>query len=339
MRLYFFLPEMTMKTIEDVRASLKPYPIEVDFPDIRQWKESPSGVDYVHSFDSGVAGPHVLIMALTHGNEVSGAIALDRFLKKGLRPRQGRLTLAFGNVEAYHQFNPQDIDATRYLDEDMNRVWVESRLDGPEQSRELNRARALRPIIETVDVLLDIHSMHEEAAPIMMSGACKKGLRMAAALGVPDHVIADAGHKNGCRLRDFQGFGDETSPKNALLIETGQHVSAISAEVALDTAARFLILTGTVDEADVAEFLQPVHPGPQRFFEVTDPIIAQTMDFQFSEDFKGLEQIERAGTVIATDGNKPIVTPYDNCVLIQPSVRHLGEGVTVVRLAKVIDAP
>jgi predicted deacylase len=328
-----------MKTIEDVRAALKPYPIEVEFPDITPWKDSATGVDYVHSFDSGVAGPHVLIMALTHGNEVSGAITLDRFLKKGLRPRHGRLTLAFGNVEAYHHFNPQDIDATRYLDEDMNRVWLESRLDGPEQSRELRRARELRPIIETVDLLLDIHSMHEEAAPIMMSGACKKGLRMAADLGVPEHVIADAGHKNGCRLRDFQGFGDESSAKNALLIETGQHVSAVSTQVALDTAARFLILTGTVSEADVAEFLQPVTPAAQRFLKVTEPIVAKTMDFRFVEDFKGLEQIKHAGTVIAMDGDDPVVTPYDNCVLIQPSVRHLGEGVTVVRLAKVIDAP
>jgi predicted deacylase len=328
-----------MKTLEDVRASLKPYPIEVEFPDITPWKNSDSGVDYVHTFDSGVAGPHVMIMALTHGNEVSGAITLDRFLKKGLRPLRGRLTLAFGNVEAYHHFDPQAIDATRYLDEDMNRVWVESRLDGTEQTRELRRARELRPIVETVDLLLDIHSMHEEAAPIMMSGACKKGLRMAAALGVPEYVIADAGHKNGRRLRDFQGFGDEASPKNALLIETGHHVSAASAAVALDTAARFLMLTGSVNEADVAEFLHPVKPRPQHFVQVTEPIIANTMDFRFCEDFKGLELIEQAGTVIARDGDQDVVTPYDNCILIQPSIRHLGEGVTVVRLARVIEAP
>lgn len=326
-----------MKTIEDVRASLTPYPIEVQFPDISQWKEGNTGVEYVYSFDSGVPGPHVMIMALTHGNEVSGAITVNRFLLKGLRPRRGQLTLGFGNVEAYQHFNPQDIDATRYLDEDMNRVWVESRLDGAEDTRELRRARLLRPLIETVDLLLDIHSMHEDGAPVMMSGACEKGLGLAAELGMPEHVIVDAGHKNGRRLRDFQGFGDESSAKNALLIETGQHVSARSEAVALDTAARFLIITGAVDEADVAEFVQPMKPGRQRFLEVTEPIIARTMDFRFTEDFKGLELIEKAGTVIATDGDENVVTPYDNCVLVQPSLRHLGEGVTVVRLAKVIE--
>ncbi|WP_256681771.1 succinylglutamate desuccinylase/aspartoacylase family protein [Pseudomonas sp. R4-35-07] len=154
-----------MKTLEQVRASLKPYPIEVDFPDLSPWKNGNSGIDYVYSFDSGEPGPHVLIMALTHGNEVSGAIAVDALLRRGIRPRKGRLSLAFGNVEAYQRFDPQNIDASRFIDEDMNRVWLPSALEGERESVELRRARELRPLIDTVDLLLDIHSMHEESPP------------------------------------------------------------------------------------------------------------------------------------------------------------------------------
>jgi len=326
-----------MKTLEQVRATLQPYPMEVEFPDISQWQTGTDGVDYVHSFASDEPGPHVMIMALTHGNEVSGAIAVDALLRAGIRPRQGRLTLAFGNVEAYNRFDPQDIDATRYIDEDMNRVWLPARLDGEESTVELNRARALRPIIDSVDLLLDIHSMHEEAAPVMMSGARSKGLEFAAALGVPETVIVDAGHPNGKRMRDYRDFNDAASKKNALLIETGQHFSRRSERVALDIAARFLITTKVVEERDVAAFLSADKPVAQRFLQVTEPVVASSMDFTFSEDFRGLELIEHAGTVIARDGERDIVTPYDNCVLVQPSLRHLGPGVTVVRLAKVID--
>lgn len=326
-----------MKTLEQVRASLKPYPVEVEFPDIHQWKTGNCGVDYVHSFDSGIPGPHVLIMALTHGNEVSGAIAVDAFLRSGLRPRQGRLSLAFGNVEAYHRFDPQNIDATRYLDEDMNRVWLPSKLDGDQSSIELRRARELRPLIDSVDLLLDIHSMHEESAPLMMSGARIKGMEFAATLGVPATVIVDSGHANGRRMRDYDDFNDGASKKNALLIETGQHFSQKSQQVALDVAARFLITTQAVCEEDVAQFLSSVKPGPQRFLQVTESIVANSMDFNFVEDFRGLELIARSGTVIARDGDLEIVTPYDNCVLVQPSLRHLGPGVTVVRLARVLD--
>lgn len=326
-----------MKTLEQVRATLKPYPVEVEFPDIRRWQQGTDGVDYVHSFDSGVAGPHVMVMALTHGNEVSGAITVDAFLKKNLRPVRGRLTLAFGNVEAYHSFDPDDIDATRFLDEDMNRVWLPEKLEGDLDSVELRRARQLRAVVDSVDLLLDIHSMHEEAPPVMMCGAQDKGLAFAATLGVPQTVVADAGHPNGRRLRDYEGFGDAASPMNALLIETGQHFSRRSREVALDTAARFLVTIGTVREQDVAEFMTLDVATPQRFLEVTAPVVASSMDFSFAEDYRGLEVIEKAGTVIAIDDGREIVTPYDNCVLVQPSLRHLGVGVTVVRLARILD--
>lgn len=325
-----------MKTLEQVRATLAPYPIEVAFPDIARWRVGNGGVEYVHSFDSGVAGPHVMVMALTHGNEVSGAIAVDALLSKGVRPRCGRLTLAFGNVAAYQRFNPEDIDATRYLDEDMNRVWDPARLDGPEDSVELRRARALRPIVDSVDLLLDIHSMHEEAPPVMMCGALDKGLTFAAQVGVPEVLVADAGHTNGRRLRDYGGFGDPASPRNAVLIETGQHVSLRSRDVALDVTARFLLAVGSVERADLAAFLSEAALAPQRALRVTEPVVAQSMDFAFVDDYRGMELIPKAGTVIAREPGREVVTPYDNCVLVQPSLRHLGPGVTVVRLAKVL---
>ena len=37
--------------------SMEAYPIEVEFPDISKHEQSPSGIAYVHTFDSGVPGP------------------------------------------------------------------------------------------------------------------------------------------------------------------------------------------------------------------------------------------------------------------------------------------
>ena len=69
-----------MTTLEAIRAALPAYPIEVAFPDISRWRAGNSGIDYLHTFDSGQPGKHVMILALTHGNEVSGAIAVDALL-------------------------------------------------------------------------------------------------------------------------------------------------------------------------------------------------------------------------------------------------------------------
>ncbi|MCH7793546.1 MAG: succinylglutamate desuccinylase, partial [Proteobacteria bacterium] len=49
----------------------------------------------------------------------------------------------------------------------------------------------------------------------------------------------------------------------------------------------------------------------------------------------GLETIPTAGTVLAHDGDEPIVTPYDDCVLIMPS-RRLQPGQTAVRFGRYI---
>ncbi len=80
--------------------SFHAYPVEVEFPDISAYATGNAGVPYVHTFDSGVPGPHVMVNALTHGNEVCGAITVKALLDLGLRPRRGRLTLAFANVDA-----------------------------------------------------------------------------------------------------------------------------------------------------------------------------------------------------------------------------------------------
>ena len=39
----------------------------------------------------------------------------------------------------------------------------------------LKRARELRPVFDTVDFLLDIHSMQHESSPLMLAGGLAKG--------------------------------------------------------------------------------------------------------------------------------------------------------------------
>lgn len=109
-------------TLEALYAMLPVYPIKLHKPDIRRRKTGTYGIDYVHTLDSSVSGPHVMINALTHGNEPCGAITVDVLLAAGVRPARGRLTLSFANVEAYECFDINDPDATRFIDEDLNRV-------------------------------------------------------------------------------------------------------------------------------------------------------------------------------------------------------------------------
>ena len=73
------------------------YPIELEAPDISAYKRGNTGIDYVHQFDSGKNGPHVMISAIVHGNELCGAVALDHLFRNEVRPIKGKLSLAFMN--------------------------------------------------------------------------------------------------------------------------------------------------------------------------------------------------------------------------------------------------
>jgi predicted deacylase len=319
-------------------AAPETYPIELAFPDISAYAEGNAGLPYAWTFDSGAPGPHVMLNALTHGNEVCGAIAVRELLDAGLRPRRGRLTLSFANVDAYARFDPANPDASRYVDQDFNRVWSEAILDDASRdSSELRRARAMRPLVDSVDWLLDLHSMHERSVPLNVCGPLEKGIALARKLGAPAWIVSDAGHPEGRRMRDYAGFGEAGSPKEALLVECGQHWEAKAVEVARDCCARFLLLAGVVDERDIpAGWLAP-RSEPVKVVRVTDPVVARSMDFRFAGAYTGLETFPEQGSVIGWNDGAPVTTPYPNCVLVMPSLRQLRPGVTVVRFGQLLD--
>jgi len=307
-------------------------PIEFAFPELKRW-ENGGAAPYVHVLESGKPGPTVMVAALTHGNEVSGAIVVDALLAAGLKPRRGTLIFSFNNIEAYHSFDARNPFKSRMIDEDFNRTW--GRLDQPATTLETRRAQVIKPFVERADFLLDLHSMHDDCVPLMLCGPLDRGVALAQKLGAPGDLVRDRGHAAGMRMRDYGGFGDPKSPKNALLIETGQHWRASSVEVARDVTARFLAESGVVDAADLpAGWRQPA-PAQQRVVEVTHAVATKRGNFQSVRPFEGQEVIEKAGTVLGHDDGEPVTTPYDNCVLVMPSSnRPLRAGVTIVRLGR-----
>jgi predicted deacylase len=308
--------------------------IELSPPDIRPYRTGNTGVDYVHVRDSGKPGPTVMVQALTHGNEYCGAIALDHLFKQNLQPVQGKLILSFANVEAFSRFDHDDPDLARFVDEDYNRVWGEDVLGGPRDSAELRRARALRPFVDAADYLLDLHSMHEPCAPIMVCAQSEKSVALARRMGVPGHLLLDMSHPGGLRVVERGAFRDPKSPKVAILIESGQHWEKSAADIAIDTALRFLKVTGAASADWVNARLKLTPPAEQKLIRITQPVANKSTNFKFTDPYRGLECIPKKGTVIATDGDTPIRTPYDDCVLIMPSLRHSLPGTTMVRLGR-----
>jgi hypothetical protein len=139
-------------------------------------------------------------------------------------------------------------------------------------------------------------------------------------------------------MRDYGGFGDPASPKNALLVECGQHWERAAEQVAWQTTWRFLSVLDVVDPAAAAREIDKNVPR-QKLIRVTDAVVANSPGFRFARPFSGLEVVERAGDVIAWDGDKPVRAPYDNCVLIMPVPHNVKTGLTAVRRGRLGTAP
>ena len=314
-----------------------PYAVELAPPDLSAYQAGNTGIPYIWTFDSGKPGPHTALTAIVHGNEPCGAIALDWLMASQTRPIVGKLSFAFINIAAYEAFDPEVPDATRWVDEDFNRLWGGGVLDDPDRkvTAEVARAREIRPWLASVDLLLDIHSMQHKTEALIIAGPAQKGLDLGKAIGRPGVVVADKGHAEGVRMRDFADFADPASSRNAALVECGQHWEHESAEIAKVCAVEFLRVSGVVAPDFEQDYLASQGPKPaSRAYQVVGPVTIQTDDFRFAQDWRGFEQLEK-GTLIGYDGGRAIHAPHDDTVLIMPS-RRLWRGKTAVRLAKPI---
>jgi predicted deacylase len=309
------------------------FEVELTAPDISDWVPGNTGIPGFTTRDSNKPGPHVALLGLTHGNELVGGIVLDRLLRSGLLPTRGRLTFGFVNIVALERFDPNRPTTSRFVDEDINRVWDVTVLDGPRHSLELDRAREIRPLIDTVDVLLDLHSMLWPSDPLILCGESDKGRSLARGIGAPALVVSDQGHMNGQRIIDYRRFTDPATPYTANLVEAGQHWQTHTVDTALACAAGLLRhLDMVAPDADL-----PSPPcTPQRFAAVTTVVTAMTKHFAFVQSYQGGDIISRRNTLIGMDGDAEIRTPHDDCLLVMPSLRP-SRGHTAVRLARFVD--
>ncbi len=302
-------------------------PVRLRAPDLRPFVEGNAGRG-IWSFEAEAPGPHLCVVALTHGNEIAGAIVLERWLRAGLRPLAGRLTLVFANLDAYARFTPDDPTASRFLEQDLNRVWDAGLLDGAGRGCELRRARVLRPVFDSADVVLDLHSLLWPSDPLLLVAGDRPSERLAMSLREPRLVVSDPGHEAGRRLLDYLAARGQ----RALLVEGGDHWEADTVARLDRTARRLLMLLGLADDGPRPVAAEPV------LARVTRTVTARGAGFRFLRPVRGGEVVASAGTALAVDGRAEIRTPHDDCLLVMPSLRT-APGMTAVRFGRIVTAP
>ena len=301
--------------------------IEVMPRDLSAYRQGNVGVDYVHRFESGVPGPHVLVNALTHGNEFCGMVAACHLLDTGVRPLRGTLTVSFANVAAYETFDPQRPFDSRQITHNFNRIWSEEWLDGDQDSVELRRARAMRPVVAAADHILDLHSTSQDVVPFWVYPDFARNARVASAMAAPSvHLVMPQGLGSGMPVIQHGLHGQANSTAGAALVaECGQHFKQSSADLAIEVTLDFLGHFGLIERPPRA----PVAP---RRFELLRTHVVAHADFRFTRPVIGFETFAQ-GELIAMDGDEPIHAPCDDCTLFMPTREPIvgREGVYLTR--------
>jgi len=303
--------------------------IEVMPRDLSAYRQGNTGVDYVHRFESGRPGPHVLINALTHGNEFCGMTVVTHLLDTHVRPLIGTLTLSFANVEAYESFDPAKPFDSRQIVHNMNRIWSTDLLDGPEDSPELRRARAMREVVQSADHVLDIHSTAQDVEPFWVYPAFERNGQVALSVGVPQiHLVMPNGLGSGTPLIQYGAFGMPQHHGAAMVVECGQHFKRSTGDVALACTLGFLAHFGLIAPPTSVQRLPP------KRFELLQTCMITSPDFQFVKPVKGFEVFAQ-GELIATQGGQEIRALCDDCTILMPA-REAIVGREAVYLAKPI---
>ncbi len=237
-----------------------------------------------------------LVNALTHGNEICGAIALDHLF---------RVRHAAGARQAHADASPMSrpiatstapIPTPRAMSTRISTgCGTRRRSTGRGAASNSTRARTLRPLYDSADLLLDIHSMQYATAPLMLVGLAPKTESFARRVGVPALMVRDEGHAAGSRLRDYGAFAD---PDRAAHRAARRMRPALGAprrrgrdrdELALPRRGRDPRRCGGRRNPGAARAGRSgSSPSPNWSSIATD-------DFRFSGDYRGLEVDRRGG--------------------------------------------
>ncbi|WP_176440346.1 M14 family metallopeptidase [Boseongicola aestuarii] len=291
--------------------------------DISEYADGNIGIPYVWSYDSKQPGPHVMICGIMHGNEIAGAEILVRMLKNTVRPENGRITFCFGNPDAYARFDCAAPYLNRFIDADINRVWGPELEDPYNQGSEVRRARALRPIVDTVDYLLDIHTMQGRGRPVALIQGKTAALDLIANITSIPIVLTGTMHQaERLRLRDYAQFGDPDDKAVAIQLEAGQHWEASAIAQGELIAMDFLECVGVLPRQSKPRAQKQLH------LEVVEIVLPKGGIFEYAKDFENGTFFPHRGALLGFSGPErvEVLTPIDNCYFIMPVHFRLDGG-------------
>lgn len=280
-------------------------------------------------------GPTLVVTAGIHGNEPAGVQAAQRVLgelaRRGTALR-GEFVALLGNRAGLAR-------ETRFLDEDLNRLWTAERLaalharpsalDHTEQREQRELLAELEPLLARERVtLLDLHSTSGGGPPFALAGDTLQNRPVAFALGVP-FLLGLEENVSGTLVEHVGALGHV-----AVVIEGGQSRDPRTVELLESALWITLVSSGVASAADVAglelhrERLRSAARGLPAVIEVAhrhDIAAEDEQRFEMLPGFEGFARIERGALLAHAGGGRerPVHAPFGG-ILLMPRYQRQG---------------
>jgi len=292
----------------------------------------PTGVTGVVRFVSalGRRHPHVAVFGAVHGNEPCGLRAIERLYAEILADElvlsAGTLTLVHGNppaseLQERHTRGGVDLNRQfdyRFLDDIPPHHWT----------YEHSRALELQPLLESVDVVLDLHSTTAPAPAFAIASPLPSSLELAVALGLP---YVTQGWESPGLLGDRVLIAPLTRRGlPGVSIECGQHEERPAVDVAYACLRRGLEYLGMIAALPVA----PVAASCTHLW-ITAAVKRPSSSFRFARPFESMQEL-RAGELIGCD-EVLALSAQCHCYVIMPN-DSVSVGDDMLYLARSLDA-
>jgi succinylglutamate desuccinylase len=296
---------------------------------------------YTHDLD----GPLLIVVSAMHGNERAGVKALD-YLFKMLEVEpitnhnfqfRGEILGMIGNLEAFKQ-------GSRYIDHDLNRIWLES---STPMIVDLHELTEKEQIIELIDqklsnsdhrevILLDLHTTSSDGGIFTIPGPGQKALEISKSLNAP--VILDMMSNIKGTIMEYFNPNYHTRPIHSLTFESGRHLDPLSVNRAIAAIINCMKYLNMVEGTDV----ESIHDHILKQYSQGLPKVSRLIyrhpiqegdSYKMREGFLNFQPINQHEPLAEQNG-ETILSPLSGRILMPLYQKQGAEGFYIIEDVK-----
>lgn len=285
-------------------------------------------------------GPVLVFFGGIHGNEPSGVQALKHVfaeLKRNPLPVKGHVYGIAGNIPAL-------MKNERYLEKDLNRLWLKEDIEALEKGVREQRTSEDRQMLEILGVIrellnahdapfyfIDFHTTSSITLPFITINDAMINRKFARQFPVPI-ILGIEEYLEGPVLNYINEFGYVS-----LGFESGRHASEEARSNSIAFFWLCMLFAGALSDEEVwdkdlyLEELKQSAANNRNFYEITERYAIKAGDaYEMAPGFSSFEAVAK-GTLLAHHNNSPVLAAKKG-ILFMPLYQKQGdEGFFMIR--------